>query len=49
MAYELARAYVQIIPSMRGALPTLKSELNGVASSSAFTGAGHKMGGHTRY
>ncbi|MEW6942735.1 tape measure protein [Trueperella pyogenes] len=44
MAYELARAYVQIIPSMRGALPTLKSELNGVASSSAFTGAGHKMG-----
>ncbi|QOR47578.1 tape measure protein [Trueperella pecoris] len=44
MAYELGRAYVQIIPSMRGALPTLKSELNGVASSSAFTGAGHKMG-----
>ncbi|WP_406714711.1 tape measure protein [Trueperella pyogenes] len=44
MAYELGRAYVQIIPSMRGTLPTLKSELNGMASSSAFTGAGHKMG-----
>ncbi|WP_461004560.1 tape measure protein [Trueperella pyogenes] len=44
MAYELGRAYVQIIPSMRRALPTLKSELNGITSSSALTGAGHKMG-----
>lgn len=45
MAYELARAYVQIIPSMRGAGAKIQAELNGTDISSRVASSGVKMGG----
>lgn len=44
MAYELARAYVQIIPSMRGAGKTIQAELNGADISSRVSKSGTSMG-----
>lgn len=44
MAYELARAYVQIIPSMRGAGARIQAELNGADVSSRVASSGVKMG-----
>ncbi|VEI13211.1 tape measure protein [Trueperella bialowiezensis] len=45
MAVELAKAYVQIVPSMRGTVPALKKELGGVAKSSGVSSVGKQIGG----